>query len=310
MRHIDILSIKLSQIQMFLAVADTESITSASQYLHVSQPTLSKNIASFEQELGLLLFNRDKGKLRLTAAGKILQKELMAATNLIESAIENAHNVQKGLDRPILIGMPDGVDPAKYLIPSIENFKSEDSGFKYNIECFPFQDLSIKLVNKELDVVFTAAFEEISFQEMNIDYKIIAKFPLSAYVTRNNKIAEKAIIDVKDLRDQRFIIFSPRIMPNYFNAVIAPICEKNSFTPAVSYYAASAGAVAINIINDDEVSIADCCLKADPYLNLKMIPIRDTSGGIIMAWQKDGNPAAIRFVNSTISYWNKHKIEN
>ena len=56
MRPINVLDIDFRQIQMFLAVAELGSQVKAAQFLHTTQPVLSKNLAGFERELGLVLF--------------------------------------------------------------------------------------------------------------------------------------------------------------------------------------------------------------------------------------------------------------
>lgn len=61
---------KISQLHYFTTVAQLENISKAAELLHISQPTLSKNIAALETELMTPLFNRDSKQLSLNPAGK------------------------------------------------------------------------------------------------------------------------------------------------------------------------------------------------------------------------------------------------
>lgn len=63
------------QLRYFVAVADTLNFSRASESLYVSQSALSKQIADLEQELGVLLLERDKRNVRLTRAGELLLPE-------------------------------------------------------------------------------------------------------------------------------------------------------------------------------------------------------------------------------------------
>ena len=64
---------ELRVLQYFLAVVREENITRAAESLHVTQPTLSRQIGQLEEELGVRLFTRGR-HLKLTEAGVILRR--------------------------------------------------------------------------------------------------------------------------------------------------------------------------------------------------------------------------------------------
>lgn len=63
---------QFQQLTYFVAVAETRHFTHAADRCHVAQPSLSKQIASLERELGAVLFSRARGNITLTAAGEAL----------------------------------------------------------------------------------------------------------------------------------------------------------------------------------------------------------------------------------------------
>ena len=65
---------ELRVMRYFLAVAREESITAAAQALHVTQPTLSKQLMELEAELGKKLFLRGSRKITLTEEGMFFRK--------------------------------------------------------------------------------------------------------------------------------------------------------------------------------------------------------------------------------------------
>jgi DNA-binding transcriptional LysR family regulator len=73
----------ISALQAFIAVARHESFSKASEQLFVTQPAISKRVASLEDELGTRLFNRIARKISLTEAGKQL---LPKAQDLVHQA--------------------------------------------------------------------------------------------------------------------------------------------------------------------------------------------------------------------------------
>ena len=71
-------------LRYFLAVAREETITGAAVFLHVSQPTLSRQLMGLESELGKSLFIRGKRKITLTDEGMLLRKRGQEIVDLID----------------------------------------------------------------------------------------------------------------------------------------------------------------------------------------------------------------------------------
>ena len=65
---------ELRTLRYFLAVAQEKNITRAAENLHVTQPTLSRQIGDLEEELGTTLFIRGKRSLELTEDGALLRQ--------------------------------------------------------------------------------------------------------------------------------------------------------------------------------------------------------------------------------------------
>lgn len=57
---------EIRALRYFLTVAREESVTKAAEFLHISQPTLSRQIMELEEELGKKLFQRHSHSVRLT----------------------------------------------------------------------------------------------------------------------------------------------------------------------------------------------------------------------------------------------------
>ncbi|GAB5057892.1 hypothetical protein COSHB9_22820 [Companilactobacillus alimentarius] len=65
---------ELRVLNYFLMIAREENITRAANLLHISQPTLSRQIANLEEELGTKLFVRQSHKITLTEDGMLLRR--------------------------------------------------------------------------------------------------------------------------------------------------------------------------------------------------------------------------------------------
>ena len=88
---------QLRQLQYFVAVAELESFTAASNRLNVVQSALSRQIANLEDELGVVLFHRNGRRVELAPAGERLQK----AVSKILVDIEDLRTIVRALDDDI-----------------------------------------------------------------------------------------------------------------------------------------------------------------------------------------------------------------
>ena len=75
---------ELRVLKYFLMVAREENITKAAQLLHVTQPTLSRQLMQLEEELGVQLFHRGKHNVTLTEDGMLLRRRAQELVSLSE----------------------------------------------------------------------------------------------------------------------------------------------------------------------------------------------------------------------------------
>ena len=78
---------ELRVLKYFLMITRTENITKAADLLHITQPTLSRQIKELEDELGVRLFERDTRKLRLTPEGMLLKERAEEIVDLTDKTI-------------------------------------------------------------------------------------------------------------------------------------------------------------------------------------------------------------------------------
>lgn len=134
---------ELRVLQYFLAVVREENISRAADILHITQPTLSRQIAQLEQELGAQLFIRGK-HLSLTDAGVILRRraeEVVTLMNKIESEFEEHGN----LSGIISIGS-GGLSASQILSSAMQTFRE-----KYPKVQFQFYTNSADHVKERLE---------------------------------------------------------------------------------------------------------------------------------------------------------------
>lgn len=96
--------IDLRQLKYFVVVAEEEHVGRAAERLHISQSPLSRQIAQLEERLGLMLFERNQQRIRLTADGQTFLAEtrsLLTHANRLESL---GKRLGRGEDGGLCIG--------------------------------------------------------------------------------------------------------------------------------------------------------------------------------------------------------------
>ena len=116
---------ELRVLRYFLAVAREESISGAAEALHVTQPTLSRQMMELEEELGKTLFLRGKRKISLTEEGMFLRKRAQEIVTLVEktesefsAAEETISGDVHAADCPRGAQAPVGVPP--HCVPPVQ----------------------------------------------------------------------------------------------------------------------------------------------------------------------------------------------
>ncbi len=103
---------ELRHLRCFIVLAEELHFTRAAERLHIEQPPLSRAIKELEDELGAVLFDRDRRGTRLTAAGAVFLQDTRRLFTVLEQARENVKAVAAGLRGSLRIAVSDGaLDP-------------------------------------------------------------------------------------------------------------------------------------------------------------------------------------------------------
>lgn len=94
----------LRVLRYFLIVAREQSFTKAAQQLHITQPTLSRQLAALEEELGTTLFDRSGRSITLTEEGLLLKRRALEITDLEDKIVDEFRNNDDAIDGRITIG--------------------------------------------------------------------------------------------------------------------------------------------------------------------------------------------------------------
>lgn len=96
---------RTSQLEYFIAVAETLSFTRAAELCHVAQPAISQQIQSLEKELGFPLFARSTKGVELTPAGRQYRQDVAGVLDALRRANQHAAAIAHGKAGTLDIGV-------------------------------------------------------------------------------------------------------------------------------------------------------------------------------------------------------------
>ncbi|GBF70225.1 hypothetical protein LAWASA_2954 [Lawsonibacter asaccharolyticus] len=188
---------ELRVLRYFLAIAREENITAAANYLHMTQPTLSRQIRDLEEELGQKLLVRGSHRVTLTAEGMLLRKRAEEIVAMADKT-EDAFRAMKGdLSGDIYIG--GGETDAMNLIATVcRELQEEHPGIRYHLFSGNAQDVTERLDKGLLDFGLLIQPTDIA----KYDYlSLPAKDTWGVILRRDAPLATKSCVRVEDLVD-------------------------------------------------------------------------------------------------------------
>lgn len=138
-------------LKYFLMVAREENITKAANLLHITQPTLSRQLIQLEEELGVTLFQRSKHRIILTEDGMLLRRRANEIISLMEKTQQELTKECDDLVGEISIGCGE-TQNMSYLSQKIKDFHRVHPLVKFHIHSTTADEIKERIENGLLDM--------------------------------------------------------------------------------------------------------------------------------------------------------------
>ena len=193
---------ELRVLKYFIAVAREESMTRAADILHVTQPTLSKQIKDLEDEIGKKLFNRTNYAIKLTAEGEILYKRALDIVNLANDTVEELKAMTEATGGNVNIGAAE-TDSMKYLARIIKQLQQECAGIIVSIYSGDSESVEYKLDKGQLD--FALVVRDFDLNKYNF-IELPYKDTYGLICRSDNPLCKKKKITFDDMINEPIIV--------------------------------------------------------------------------------------------------------
>ena len=186
---------ELRVLNYFLMVAREENITRAAQLLHVTQPTLSRQLMQLEQELGVTLFQRSRHRIILTEEGMLLKRRARELVSLSDKTILELSRKGDVLSGEIAIGCGETKSMA-YLSEQIVSFRAQHPLVKFNIYSANADDIKERMEKGILDIGLLCELVDIGKYEF---IRMPVKEKWGILVPESSALAKRDFIFPEDL---------------------------------------------------------------------------------------------------------------
>ncbi|MGI6028316.1 MAG: LysR family transcriptional regulator [Candidatus Heteroscillospira sp.] len=280
---------ELRVLNYFLMVAREENITKAAQLLHLTQPTLSRQLMQLEEELGVKLFHRSKHSIILTEEGMLLKRRAQELVSLSEKTVQELSRRDSVLSGEIAIGCGE-TKSMSYLSEQMVALRTQYPLVQFQIHSATADDIKERIEKGTLDMGLLCEPVDIGKYEF---IRMPLKEKWGILVPEDSPLAEKKFVTPKDLTTVPLLISRRESVKNELSSWFG------------DYYDQLQIAASFNLIINAATMVkcragaATCFDLGVTYDGLRFIPFSPVlETGSVLVWKKNQvlSPATSYFI--------------
>jgi DNA-binding transcriptional LysR family regulator len=192
---------EIHQLRYFVAVADEGNFSRAAAKVRVAQPSLSQQIRKLEAEIGQPLFDRLPRSVVLTEAGRCFIEYARQILASIGDARRSVDELKEAVTGKLAVGAIPTIAP--YVLPElVVKFQKDYPEVTLELVEDVTDGITRRIDAGELDVALASTCE----QSPSLRRESLGSEPLLALVPETDPLAAKALVELDDLKVQRFLL--------------------------------------------------------------------------------------------------------
>jgi DNA-binding transcriptional LysR family regulator len=290
--------VELRHVRYFLAVADYRNFRKAAEQLHIAQPPLSRQIRQLEEDLGVVLFVRNKQRVELTRAGQAFLEEARKLIVQAGHATEAARHAQKGESGVVKIGIASGlggvvnrvVAELRRRLPAID-IECKDVFSTHQNESLHRGEIDVGFLRPPVD-------------QTNLNCELLFEEEFVVVLPKRHRLAKRRSLRLKEVADEPLIIFDRSFSSGLYDKIVG-LYSRQGFTPhlAVTHVEAHEEAGAIMIASGKAIFIGAGATvnRSNSGIELASVPLDEADAKIEVyaAWRKgEDSPVILGFLDS------------
>lgn len=286
------------QIECFLALSQSLNFRQTSEDLFISQPTLSRNIASLEQELGVQLLVRNTKTVELTAAGKRFSGSASDLLQRYQRSIEDAKQARDGRVGQLKLGIQmDTFEP--FVVDLVNAFRAGHPEIELQLRPLSVSRLQRELNGGRLDLIIGSGESSLKHPGK----LLLSERSECVVLPINHPLAEHESIRMEELREETFVSMSP-ITSASGQYLLLKYANDAGFTPNIAATAESVPALMMLVACGVGITVLYQDLAIHSRHRLKFVPLESVeSFKRYLVWDEENrNPALNAFLRCAEEY--------
>ncbi|HVK58484.1 MAG TPA: LysR substrate-binding domain-containing protein [Candidatus Kapabacteria bacterium] len=222
---------ELRHLRYFQAVAEELSFSKAAQRLHVAQPALSRAIKELEGELGLILLDRNRRSVALTAPGSVLLHDIGLLVQQLDETIRRVRRTAAGEEGELRLGYI-GPPTEQFLGSVLTEFRQRYPRVTVVLQERTPERVWEMVLNGRLSVGLTRPV--LADHALGLHTLLLRREPLWAAIHKGHTLLSQKQIHWKELRDEPLVILSRREGVGLYEAIFRA-CRQENFIPRIAH---------------------------------------------------------------------------
>lgn len=198
-------------LKYFLTVAREQNMTRAAEQLHVTQPTLSKQLKQLEDEVGKKLFTRSNYSIHLTNEGILLRKRAEDIINMVDKTMEEFQTLDDMTGGDIYIGAAES-ESFCYFATVAKQLQSKYPDVKFHLYSGNTEVIAERLDRGLLD--FAIIVQEVDLSKYNY-IKVPTSDQWGVIMRKDAQLAFKDWVTIDDLLNLPLIVSRQGLTEDY-----------------------------------------------------------------------------------------------
>ena len=212
-------------LRYFVEVARQGGFTRASATLHVTQPAISKMVKALEEELGTPLLLRERRRVRLTDAGRVVLDRAQAVLDALRGIEEEVVELSALRRGRLRIGMPPIVG-VTFFAPLLAEYHQAYPGIVLELREEGSRNIEALVRSHELDVgAVVLPTDEEAFGTMPF-----VRDELRAVLHPSHPLARRRALELRELAPTPFVLYRPEFA---LHGHILEACRRSGFEPTI-----------------------------------------------------------------------------